>query len=79
MSRPTVVTVTEVSWNPGSYEVNVEQDGKMVVGRTRAGSDPGAAAAKAMQMAMEWGNPKYVILGSNKVLAFIPEQLRVKM
>nr|EKA57094.1 hypothetical protein PAE2_0714 [Pseudomonas aeruginosa E2] len=51
----------------------------MVVGRTSAGSDPGAAAAKAMQMAMEWGNPKYVILGSNKVLAFIPEQLRVKM
>ncbi|AVR70969.1 hypothetical protein B7D75_29115 (plasmid) [Pseudomonas paraeruginosa] len=79
MSRPTVVTVTETSRNPGSYEVNVERDGKMVAGRTRAGSDPGAAAAKAMQMAMEWGNPNYVILGSNKVLAFIPEQLRVKM
>lgn len=55
MSRPTVVTVTETPRNPGSYEVNVERDGKMVVGRARAGSDPGAAAAKAMQMAMEWG------------------------
>ncbi len=35
MSRPTVVTVTETPRNPGSYEVNVERDGKMVVGRAR--------------------------------------------
>lgn len=77
MTRPTIVTVVEMAQTPGRWEVSVQSRGELVVNRREAGRDPGAAAAKAMQLALEWENNGYVILGSEKVLAFIPERVRM--
>ncbi len=70
----TIITVTESSSMPGRFTCSH----KTGTGRPRsgeAGSDPAAAAAYAMEIALNVGGP-YVIFGPQKVMDHIPPEFR---
>lgn len=74
--RRTVITVVAMASMPGSYEITVQnRRGRIVVGRHGAGRDPGAAAAKAMQMAVEHGAGGYQIFAPQAVATLIPADM----
>ena len=72
----TIITIIESPAMPGRYTYTMKQ-GKKVLRGNDAGSDPAAAAAKAVDLAIAFPMSKgYVILGPEKVLQHIPKDIR---
>ena len=70
----TVITITER--RPGTFEYSLQSPSKRLIGGS-AGSDPAAAAAKAMDLAISFGAP-YQIFAPQRVLDLIPADLQRK-
>lgn len=74
----TVITVTEMASMPGRFTCTHRTGAAgRVYNTTHAGGDASAAAAYAVQIALQSGGD-YVILGPQKVLDCIPVQIRTR-
>lgn len=69
-----IITVTEYATMRGRYTITVKYATQSRTVSCDADGD-GAAAAKAMEYAIN-GQGEYIIFGSNKVLAHIPQEMR---
>ena len=71
----TIVTIAESPSMPGRYNYTLQVNNRRISTGNDAGRDPAAAAAKAVELAIN--NPgEYAILAPAKVMAFIPESIR---
>lgn len=71
-----IITITEMASMPGRMTYTLKS-GRTVIKGNDAGSDPAAAAAKAMDLAISYGQRKgYAIFAPQKVLDHIPAGLR---
>ena len=74
----TIITVTEMASMPGRFECTHQTGPRgRVYNTTHAGSGPEAAAAYAVQIALQTGGP-YFIMGPKKLLDCIPPEIRVR-
>jgi len=71
----TVVTITNYN-NSGRYMYTLSKKGKVVRSKHDAGSNPEAAAAKAVDVAMTNGEFGYIILAPREVLNCIPLEIQ---
>lgn len=72
MSRRAIITIVK---HNGEY-LSTFEAGRKCESRMRAGYDPEAAAAKAMELAVLHGEAGYAIFAPREVLALIPEEMR---
>ncbi len=73
--KKVIITITEMLSMPGRYVYTLMVNSRRISTGNDAGRDPAAAAAKAVELAIN--NPgDYVILAPAKVMAFIPESIR---
>lgn len=70
-----IITITENPAMPGSFTIAVESLSLSFNG-LRAGHDPSAAAARAMQAVCDLRGADYTIFAPKKVLEHIPVDLR---
>lgn len=71
-----IITITEMSSMPGRF-IYTLKSGRIVIKGNDAGSDPEAAAAKAMDLAVCYGSQYgYAIFAPKKVINLIPQRLR---
>lgn len=72
------VTITRLCQNTSKVVGHIP-GGKLIQNKSAPDTDYGALAAAAMNMAQQYGEAGYVILGPKKVMDLIPEQLRSKL
>lgn len=78
MSR-VVITITQNRTFPGKvYEFAINGPNVRARLGMNAGHDPGAAAAKAMELAIGHGENGYVIFAPDDVMKRIPADMRMK-
>lgn len=70
-----IITITESPAMPGRYVYTLMINKRRVSTGNDAGRDPAAAAAKAIELAIN-NQGRYFIIAPEKVLRFIPEQYR---
>ena len=68
------ITITTYASMPGRYKIKCEVPGRFPA--TRDAKDAGEAAAVALDYRGVNGSGPYVIVGTEKALALIPEGLR---
>ena len=74
----TIITVTEMASIPGRFTCTHQTMPRgRVYTTTHAGRDPNAAAAYAVQVALQTGG-SYVIMGPKKVLDCIQPEVRAR-
>lgn len=76
MKRVTI-TITLDRTMPGTnYLWSISGPGARTQSRMSAGCDPGAAAAKAMELAIGFGENGYAIFAPDEIMKRIPEDMR---
>ena len=71
----TVVTITNFN-NSGRYMYTLSKKGRVIRSMHDAGSNPEAAAAKAVDVAITNGESGYIILAPREVLDCIPVEIQ---
>jgi hypothetical protein len=73
-----IVTITESPAMPGGFYYTISVNGRRLSTGNSAGRDPAAAAAKAVELAINHPGA-YCILAPQKVIDCIPESVRSGM
>lgn len=78
MTNQTIITITEMPSMPGRYVYALMVNRRRISTGHDAGRDPAAAAAKAIELAINHPG-QYLIIGPEKVMLNIPESIRSGM
>ena len=71
----TVITITESRSMPGRFTCTVKSPNKRTIQGDVRGTDPAAAAARAVEASSQHGAQGYYIFAPQKVLDLIPTEL----